>query len=229
MKRLLSILFLLLVVAFAAAETVLPRLVGDAVAQGMRAATGSNQVTAAVQKRPALFMLGGAFDKITVTALEAKIDKLTFRELRAVLTDVQLDRDKLWARQAAVERVRDVELTATITQEELARYLNQTVKGVHNATVAVTPGKMQVTTTYSLGGLASMAIALEGKVASDGQRIKFVTERFFLNNMPVGGTGGSVLAEIPLLDLKKLPFGVTVRDIVMENGQVTISADNRPR
>ncbi|EAX46863.1 hypothetical protein TcarDRAFT_0551 [Thermosinus carboxydivorans Nor1] len=229
MKRLLSILFLLLVVVFAAAETVLPRLVGDAVAQGMRAATGSNQVTAAVQKRPALLMLGGAFDKITVTALDAKIDKLTFRELRAMLTDVQLDRDKLWARQAAIERVRDVELTGTITQDELARYLNQTVKGVRNAAVVITPGKMQVTTTYSLGGLASMVIALEGKVASDGQRIKFVTERFFLNNMPVGGTSGSVLAEIPLLDLKKLPFGVIVRDIVMENGQVTISADNRPR
>lgn len=230
MKRLIIALVVILLLAGVVSEVLLPRMIGDAVAQGMRQHTGSSQVTAAVQKTPALLMLTGSFDKVTISAANAKIDRMTFRALDAVLTDVQLDREKLFtSRTVSIERVHDVDLRATITQDELASYLNQTVKGVKNAVVSITPGRVQASTNFSLGGFASLAITLDGKIVGDGQRVKFVTERFLLNNTPVGNVGGAMLTEIPLLDLKNLPFGVTVRDIVMEQGQVTIYTDNRPK
>ena len=185
---------------------------------------------AQVLKRPALGMIAGSFDKITVDATDAKVDKIAFSQFRATLTEVQLDRERLYFRRVVVlEQVKDVDVMAVITQEEVARYINQNVKGVKNATVIMDKGKMQVTSSFAFGGLATVAITLEGRIVGDGQKIKFVTDRFLLNNAVAGNIGGALLAEIPLVDLKKVPFGVTVRDIALEQGKLTLYADNKAR
>lgn len=57
-----------------------------------------------------------------------------------------------------------IDLTAVITQEELSRYLNQNVKGVKNANVAVTPDKTIVNGELTIGGFAKVTVNLEGKI-----------------------------------------------------------------
>lgn len=228
MKR-LSLVLIIILAVLAASEFLLPRLLGSLVAKGMSQAVGSEQVTASVAKTPALLVFGGQFDAVNIRAVEARIDnKIVFAELDTVLQDVALDMEALLSRRTVVVKsVRDIDLTAVITQEELGRYLNQAVKGVKNAVVTVSGGKVQVKGNFVLGGIASVAVGLDGKIVGDGQKIKFVTERFLLNNSMVGNIGGTVLTEIPLVDLQKLPFGVGVRTITMEDGRVTIFADNR--
>lgn len=229
-KRLAAIILSLLLVLAVTGEWLLPSLLSQAVSNGLMDVLNSSQVVARLERRPALLMLGGGFDTITLDAVQAKTDKLTFSELHAVLTDVRLDMEALVSRRAVVlQSVGTVDLSAVITAEELAAYLNQSVKGIKNAVVTITPEKVQVSSSFSIGGFASLAITLDGKIVGDGQKIKFVTERFLLNNNLVGNLGGAVLAEIPLVDLKKLPFNVSVRDIVMEHGKVTLHTDNRPR
>jgi hypothetical protein len=229
MVKRLSIVVIIILAVFTASEFLLPRMVGSLVARGMSQAVGSEQVTARVEKTPALLVFGGQFDSVAIRAVDARIDnKIVFAELDTVLQDVALDMGALMNRRAVViKSVRDIDLTAVITQEELGRYLNQAVKGVKNAVVTVSGGKVQVKGNFVVGGIASVAVGLDGKIVGDGQRIKFVTERFLLNNNMVGNIGGTVLTEIPLVDLKKLPFGVGVRTITMEDGRVTIFADNR--
>lgn len=229
MKRFTTIV-LFLVMVLAAVEVVLPKVVSDAVAQGLRAQTGSKQVTARVDKIPALFMLDGKFDRVTADVDEVKTEKITFRTMHVSLSDGKVNiQELLTNRKLVLEQVQDVELTAVIGQEELATFLNNSVKGVKNAVVAITPGKIQVTSALTVGGFARLDIKLEGRIASDreNRRITFVTDRFWLNNTPVGNIGGSLLTEVPLVDLKKLPFNVNVRDVVMEEGQVIIYTDNR--
>jgi len=229
-KRLRIGLIIILVVV-ATSEFLLPSLVGKLVARGMTNATGSEEISAIVVKRPAVAMLlGGSFDRVFLHAVNARIDKITFAELDTALENIDLDMAALITRRTVVVKsVQDIDLTAVITQEELSRYLNQNVKGVRGAVVTINAGKVQVTSNFGLGPLASVAITLEGKIAGDGQKLKFVTERFLLNNTMVGNIGGSVLTEIPLVDLKKLPFGVGVRVVNMEDGKVTIFADNRTK
>lgn len=228
-KRLIVILSVLLAAAFAV-ELVVPYAVGRMMARAMAEVTGTDQVEAEVVKHPALLMFGGSFDKIRVRADAAKVDKIVFAELDAVLRDVRLDMNALVTRRSlAVKTVRDIDLTAVITQDELSRYLNQSVKGVRNATVAIEGGRVRVSSNFLLGQIASVAVTLDGKIVGDGQKLKFVTERFLLNNTAVGNIGGSVLTEIQLVDLKKLPFGVSVREVVSEGGKVVITADNRPQ
>lgn len=227
-KRWLIIAAILLVVVVAA-EAMLSQLVSQAVSQGMNGLAPSEKISAQVAKQPAIAMLGGSFDRVAIDTVNTRIDKITFSEMHTVLQDVQLDREQLFLRrQIAIEKVSDINLTAVLSQEELARFINQNVKAVKNAKVLITPGKVQASSQLSLGGVASLAVTLDGKIVSDGKQIKFVTDKFLLNNSVVGNVGGAVLTEIPLVELKNLPFGVTVKDIVMENGRVTLIADNKP-
>lgn len=226
-KRWLIIAAVILVIVVAA-EVALSQIVSNAVAQGMNSLAPSEKVSAKVTKSPAIAMLGGSFDLVALDTVNTRIDKIVFGEMHTTLKEVQLDRERLFLRrEIAVETVQDINLTAVLTQEELARYINQNVKGVKNAQVTITQGKVQAGSQLSLGGIASLAVTLDGKVISDGTRIKFVTDRFLINNSSVGNIGGAMLTEIPLVELKNLPFGVTVKNIVMENGRVVISADNK--
>ena len=229
-KRLLMFFLAIALLGAVAAEFILPQATSLAVAQGMTELVGSSEIKAQVIKRPAVAMVTGSFDQITVDAANAKIDKIIFRQLKAELKGVQLDRQRLYLnRQAVIEQVGEVNVLAVLTQEEVARYLNQQVKGVKNATVSIDQGKMTAQSSFVLGGFATVAVGLEGRVIQDGQIVKFVTDRFLLNNSPVGSIGGIGLAEIPLLDMKKLPFGVTVRDIMLEQGKLTLHANNKVR
>jgi hypothetical protein len=222
--RLVIVVLLLL----AAGELLLPKVLSDIVAKGMMGLVGSEHVTVTLTKRPALFMLGGKFDMISVNAEQAKADKLVFSDMSITLKDAQLDMGTLLSRRVvAFQSVGDVDIKATVTQEELAEYLNQTVKGVKNAVVDISTDKIKASSTFALGGFANVAVALEGKIIGDGQKIKFVTDRFLINNRMTGNIGGSLLTEIPLVDLNKLQFHVNVRDIVMENGKVNLYLDNR--
>lgn len=228
-RRLLYLVAFILALAVAT-QFILPAVISEIVAQGMVSQTGSEDVNAKVEKWPALLMLGGSFDQIRLSATNAKTDKITFSDFNATLNDVRLDMSTLLSkRMVAMKSVGNVEVVAVISEAELARYINQSVKGVKNAVVKITPDKVQATSALSFGGFATVTVTIDGKIAVDSQRIKFVTERFALNNSPVGSIGGLALTEIPLVEHKKLPFNVSVRDIVTENGRIVIYADNRTK
>lgn len=228
MVKRLSIILTVIIGLVIAAELAMPWLVGGLIARGMTGATGSDRVSADVAKRPAILMLGGSFDSVRIRAADARVDKITFADLDATLQGVALDMGALLgSRQVVIKTVRNIDLVAVITQEELSRYLNQSVKGIKNAVVQVQGGKVQINSSFSIGQIASIAITLDGRIVGDGQHIKFVTERFLLNNTAVGNIGGAVLTEIQLVDLRKLPFGVKARQVSMGDGKVTILADNR--
>lgn len=229
-KRLLLGLAILLATVVLASEVLLPRAVGQLVAHGMKGIVASDNVTAQVAKNPAVGMLTGSFDSVDIVANDAKLDRLTFKQLQLHMQDVQLDQQQLlFQRAVVIQRVKDIDLSVTLTQDEIANYLNQAVKGIKNAQVIITPGQTKVTSSFALGGFANVNITLEGKIVGAGSQIKFITDRLLINNNLIGSIGGNLLTNIPLVDLSKLPFGVSVRDIAMTDGKVIINADNRPR
>ena len=175
MKKRLSILIITVVILLAASEAALPWLVGSFLAKGLAKTAGTDDITAKVIKRPAVAMFDGRFDNVLVRALNAKIDKLTFSELDIALENAKVDMGALLGQKSLVlQSVGGIDLTAVVTQEELARYLNQSVKGVKNAAVVIEGGKVKITGNYSIGPVAALAVTLEGRVAGDGQKLKFV-------------------------------------------------------
>lgn len=227
-KRMVLMLFAAVAVTLAGLALFLPQIVSQAVAQGMQKVLNSSQVTAQVEKSPSFLMLDGQFDKVLLTAKDAKPDKIVFSEMQADLTGVKVDMAELVSsRKIMLREVKEAVLTASVAQDELARYLNQSVKGVKNAKVQIQNGKVQVGGTFGLGQLAQMSVTIEGRVVADGQKIKMVTEKILLNNAQVGSLGGSLLADIQLVDVKSLPFGVVVRKVTADQGKITILADNK--
>lgn len=230
MGKRLVFAIVLLVVLFIASELFLPMVMSNTVNQGLMNLTGSSHTSTKLTARPALLMLGGKFDSMQIVAERAKIDKITFSEMRIAVTNAQVDMGKLMSeRVVALQSVEDVNIIAVVGQDELAQYLNQAVKGVKNAVVVITPDKIKASSTFAIGGFANVAVSLEGRIVTDGQKVRFITDRFLINNALTGNIGGALFTEVPLLDVTKLPFHVTARDIVMENGKVTLYLDNRPQ
>jgi len=228
MKKRLSMLFLLVLAIIASSGFWLPNLVNGLVARGMSGLTGTDEITVQALKKPAVAMLGGQFDQVLIHANNANIDRITFSDLDIALEKPEIDMGALFGQQKVlIKSVQDINLTAVVTQEELARYLNQSVKGVKDAAVKVENGKVKVTGQVILANIATIAVAFDGKiVVGEEQKLKFVTEKFSLNNGLAGYVSGSTFTEIPLVNLKKLPFGVKVRSISMENCKIIINADN---
>lgn len=217
------------VLVLVALEIFLPLFVSTLLAQGMARLTGVDRASVSVSKRPAVLMLGGAFDRVVVNADHIKTDKIILRDFRAELQDVQLDMGTLLTRKAVVlQSLGTATVQAAVTQEELASYLNSSVRGIKNAKVTIVPGKMEAAADFSLGGFANISLVLQGRVIGDEQKIKFVTERLLVNGLASGNITLGTLAEIPIADLKKLPFNVHIRDVTMDVGRVVIHADNLP-
>lgn len=228
MSRGLKYSIILFVAAGILLEVLLPALVSQLVAQGMANASQSEHVTASLTKRPAIFMLGGSFDQVELAADNLNTGRIRFSSMQVKLQQVQLNMGKLISqRQIEFQKLGDIQVQGVVTQEELARYLNQSVKGVKNAQVSITPDKVKATSAFALGGLLNVSIGLEGRVVGEGQQIKFVTERFFINNLQTGSIAGTTLTEIPLADVSKLPFPVAVRNIRLEEGRIVVELDNR--
>ena len=226
-KRLISVIVLVLIL-LVGSELFLPMVMSNAVNQGLMSLTGSEHVDAKLTKEPALLMLGGNFDTLQINAQHAKIDKIVFSEMNIALTDAQLDMGKLISQRVVeLQSVKDVDIIAVVGQDDLAQYLNQGVKGVKNAVVVITPDKVKASSNFAIGGIVNVAVTLEGRIVYDGQKVKFVTDQFSVNNVITGNIGGALLTEIPILDINKLPFHVNVRDIVTGAGKVTLYLDNR--
>jgi hypothetical protein len=227
MKKWLSIILIVVLFLLVAAEFVLPQMVQGLVASSMGRMVPSGEITTEVAKHPAVAMLVGQFGQMSVQAEHVKIDKVVFDHMDVNLDTVELDMGALVRDgKVVIKSAKHMYLTAVITQEELARYLNESAKGVKNAVVTVKDGRVQLVGALSLGPIATMAVTVEGKVVGDGQKIKYVSDHFLINSSSIGQLGGGPLAEIQLVDLKKLPFGVVVRTITMADGKITIIADN---
>lgn len=229
MNRRLKAIIIVIVALAVLSELLLPWAAGAFMANGMKQLTAAEDVTVKAVKTPAVSMVNGRFDRVLVNAVNAKIDKFVFNELTLALENVKINMGALLGqRTLVIDSVQNIDLTAVISQEELSRYLNQAVKGVRGAEVTIGGGKVRITSSYLLAGIASMSITLEGRIVGDGHKLKFVTDQFLLNNAGGKNISGSFLAGIPLVDLRKLPFGVEIKAVTMEDGKVTVHADNRP-
>lgn len=210
------------------ANLILPGLVSSYATQSLKESTQSESVTVQVDKAPVVMMLAGKFDQVTVDTVNSKIDKIVLSSMHAVLTDVQVNMKALVTENKfVVQSVGDLTVTGAVSQAELARFLDSNVKGSQHAEVTITPEKVILSTHLAIGSFVQVVITLEGQVVSDGQHLKFVTQRFLVNNTSVGNIGGTMLTEIPLLDLNKLPFAATIQNIILENGQIVITAGNQ--
>jgi len=227
MARRLMIMGGIFVLLLAFSQILLPFAISDVIGAAMTKLTSADKVEAKAEKSPAIMMLAGKFDTISVKATGAKTDKIVFDEFDIKLNNVHVDMASLIQnRSLTMKSVDDVTIKAVISEAELARTINQTVKGAKNAEVSITPEKVTATSRLSMGGLVNAKVILEGKFVSTDHTIIFHTEHFQIDNSMMGKFGGVLLTDITLIDLKKLPFDVTVKNISLEQGKAVVYAES---
>ena len=124
----------------------------------------------------------------------------------------------------AVKQVRDLQIMLKVNEKDLAEYLGSKVKEAKNPSVKILKDKIEIRSDVDLG-ILKFSVGVDGRIVGDASSIRFRSDRLEVKN--TGGLNfGALFAEIPLLDLTKLPFKVAVRKIVTDAGVITIYADN---
>lgn len=228
MLKRLAVLAGILAVLAVAAQLLLPAAVSDFAGDALASHTHARTAKARIETVPALAMALGRFDRIWAEAEDAQLGKLTFDRLALDMADVRLDMRKLLLkREFALQSAGEVSLRAAVSEASLASLINRSVKGVKNAEVRIAPEGVSVKAQVALGNFLQAAVRVEGMLrVADGQ-IVFVTEKVTLDHKGLGNFGASVFTDLALTKLDALPFGTTVKDIVLEDGRAVLYANNR--
>ena len=193
--------------------------------QALNKVMPARQHNVSARSLPGVTLWLGQFDNVKSVAEEARIDGLKIQEARVTIADARLDMAELAGNsRIAVKQVRDLQIMLKVNEKDLAEYLGSKVKEAKNPSVKILKDKIEIRSDVDLGFL-KIAVGVDGRIVGDASSIRFRSDRLEVKN--AGGLNfGALFAEIPLLDLTKLPFKVAVRKIVTEPGVITIYADN---
>lgn len=227
MVRRLALVGGVVAAVFALSQFLLPAAVNEIVSGAMLSLTDTDKVEVQVEEFPAIYMLGGHFDRIAVRASDARADKIVFDAFEMNLKNIQIDMLNLILRRSLTLRsAEDITLRAVVSEAQLASTINQSVKGARDAEVSILPDKVTVRSKLAIGGLVSATVVLEGKIVAEDGQIVFKTHNASIDNALLGRFGGSVFTSLVLVDLNKLPFDVRVKNVALDDGKAMIYADN---
>ena len=223
MNKKVIIGFLAASIAFS--EIVTPLAASWWLDQALNKVMPARQHNVSARSLPGVTLWLGQFDSVKSVAEEARIDGLKIQEARVTIADARLDMAELAGNsRIAVKQVRDLQIMLKVNEKDLAEYLGSKVKEAKNPSVKILKDKIEIRSDVDLGFL-KIAVGVDGRIVGDASSIRFRSDRLEVKN--AGGLNFAALfAEIPLLDLTKLPFKVAVRKIVTDAGVITIYADN---
>ena len=223
MNKKVIIGFLAASIAFS--EIVTPLAASWWLDQALNKVMPARQHNVSARSLPGVTLWLGQFDSVKSVAEEARIDGLKIQEARVTIADARLDMAELAGNsRISVKQVRDLQIMLKVNEKDLAEYLGSKVKEAKNPSVKILKDKIEIRSDVDLG-ILKFAVGVDGRIVGDASSIRFRSDRLEVKN--TGGLNfGALFAEIPLLDLTKLPFKVAVRKIVTEPGVITIYADN---
>ena len=223
MNKKVIIGFLAASIAFS--EIVTPLAASWWLDQALNKVMPARQHNVSARSLPGVTLWLGQFDSVKSVAEEARIDGLKIQEARVTIADARLDMAELAGNsRISVKQVRDLQIMLKVNEKDLAEYLGSKVKEAKNPSVKILKDKIEIRSDVDLG-ILKFSVGVDGRIVGDASSIRFRSDRLEVKN--TGGLNfGALFAEIPLLDLTKLPFKVAVRKIVTEPGVITIYADN---
>ena len=223
MNKKVIIGFLAASIAFS--EIVTPLAASWWLDQALNKVMPARQHNVSARSLPGVTLWLGQFDSVKSVAEEARIDGLKIQEARVTIADARLDMAELAGNsRIAVKQVRDLQIMLKVNEKDLAEYLGSKVKEAKNPSVKIIKDKIEIRSDVDLG-ILKFSVGVDGRIVGDASSIRFRSDRLEVKN--TGGLNfGALFAEIPLLDLTKLPFKVAVRKIVTDAGVITIYADN---
>ena len=176
----------------------------------------------------------GLVKKIFVRTIDGSVDKLIIHKAEIEFLDVQLNTTKLIMNEEIdVVYVNKINMDIIIKETHLNSFLAQKAKGirVHNPKVVLKPGSMELSGSTKYGFVKVNFWATGGFRIHNGDEIWFYTRKMKLNSMtmPRAFVGSIVKRINPVLNLKKFPFRLNLKEIHISEGtmQFTSYPDKR--
>ncbi len=203
-------------------QIVLPLAAETMITRSLERSISASEMAVDVDAFPALTIVGGSADEITLTGRDVLIGKLLCSEFAATFTDVHIDTAHLLkGGKLLLQRLGDAEASAYVEEEALARTLEQSVAKLSDVSVKITPSGIEAEGDYDFGKLP-VRVSLTGQLIGRDDKIYFVSEQVTLKHTAIGKISAKLKTEALLADLSALPFAVRVTDVRPNEGRIFV-------
>ncbi len=237
MRWAVIVIIVLLVVGLVAGEIFLPRIVAKGLEVGLGRALGQGEaLEVSLKARPALKLLVGRLDELTVENKQATVATLAIDSLTVTMEDIALNLRELLgsSRRLTVSYNGRIGVTIKISEANLRRHIAENVPGFTDPSVKISPDRV------SIAGCLKFAerlfvVSIEGRFVGNGeQRVDFVTDRLSLDNEPLPpGLTAAVIAALGgpelFIDLGRFPMPLVLKEVKLLDGWLVIDAQTPVR
>lgn len=227
LKRVLIIVILFVVALAGVTQFLLPGVVDRAVSRALTRKFG-NDYAVTLKSVPAARMLLGQFDQITVELKNPRLLGMTVESFSATASQISVNlRDILGSRDVKVERSKTLDVTITVSEAALTKFVAQNVPQYKGVRVTLVPGKALVAGTFTFNN-RDFRVAVEGFFQiSGGTKVEFVLRNVAVDGVPMGEAFVPKLRELLggpelIMDGAKLPYPVTFTSATIEDGKLII-------
>lgn len=225
MRKLLIAVVAVLIIAAAGTTFVLPSFINSQISYRLQQKIQADNITSTVETSPDFMLLFGQVDTLKISADNIALDKIKLNNLTLSGQDVQISvPDLLLARRLAVNSAKNLTVTGTINEGNLAAFLNEKVDKVSDIRTKISPDGVEAEGKISFLG-ADSVIHVKGYVFIEGNDLIFRITHAGTESGLFGKLGLSFTRDIPIVRADSLPLdGMQFTDVEQQNGQVLIVA-----
>ena len=220
MRKILTILGLLLILLVGLSQILLPTIAEKTLASRLSAALKTDRVTAEGSGASALLLPFGHIGHVELAAENAMLGEVRAARVTLVGDGVELPLQG----EFSVRRADYLRIDARVTAEDLADLLRRKVDKAQNVTVEITPELVLMDGQVKIFGQTA-DIHIEGKVLEENNSIWFRMTRLDIKNALLGrAVTGNFFGDIELVDFERLHLPVTLDSVRQGTGEVLLSA-----
>ena len=235
MRRALGITVIVVILLLLAGEFFLPWVVARGVEVGLARTLGEGaDLEVSLASRPALRMLIGRVDQLTVTSERTKTATLAIDSIAVTVNEIGVNLQDILGRRLSVSRSASIGTVIRISEGNLRRYVLDNVAGLDEPQVKILDGRAAVAGYMSFAG-TPILVAAEGRFVADGeQRVVYVVDGLSIDGERVPdrlaqtlttALGGNEL----FIDMAGFPLPLAVKEVKTEAGWLIIEAGSPVR
>ncbi|MHB8926523.1 MAG: LmeA family phospholipid-binding protein [Bacillota bacterium] len=236
MRRVLILSVAFIVALTLVVELLLPSVVARGVEAGLDKILGPGEtVNVRLKAYPALKMLTGRVDQVTVESANIKAAGLVIDKLTATIDQVSVNlRTLLSKRQIQSTKSSSIDVKLTISEQNLKQYVLANVKGVKEPRLQIEPGKVTAGGYLTFNGKDFFVVGEGRFVVKDATKVGLELTGLKVDDqdVPVGMInkvmemlGGTDL----FIDMTKFPIPLEAREVQMNKGSLVIIARGKSK
>ena len=234
MKKFLAVIVVLLVVAGAAVQFVVPQVLTNYLKNRVTDLTHAQEVSLTLDALPAAKISLGHVDKLHCTAADATIGDLNLKQVDLEGDAIKIDVKELLLPTEGISReehtnrilssAESLELSGVITAESLRDFLARKVDAIKNPMVTMSPEGIAASGKVKILGREA-DVQLGGQIIARDGDLYFQILHLNLENAVLRRINlDKFLGDVNLTEAVKMPFGLQFRTVEMRDGEAFVKA-----